>query len=189
MDDYAQYYEYLKRRSTLGLLYRRWWLYPQLCRHLYGKVLDIGCGVGDMLAYRDNTVGVDINPHTVKWCKSQGYEAELMEQNKLPFPDASFDSILLDNVLEHILSPEHLLSEIKRVLRKNGTLLIGVPGKKGFESDPDHKIFYDVDSLNQLLASVIGFVPRTSFYMPLPVKVLDARLSQFCLYSVFERDK
>jgi len=188
MDDYGKYYEYLKRRSRLGLLYRRWWLYPRLCKYLSGKVLDIGCGVGDMLAYRDNTIGVDVNPHTIKWCKSQGYIAEHMEENNLPFSDDSFDSILLDNVLEHILSPEHLLGEINRVLSLKGILLIGVPGKKGYEADPDHKVFYNKDSLNDLLANV-GFVPRTSFYMPLAVKALDSRLSQFCLYGVFERSQ
>jgi len=186
MDDYGKYYEYLKKRSSVGLLYRRWWLYPRLCKYLSGKVLDIGCGVGDMLAYRNNTVGVDINPHTVKWCKTQGLEVENMDENSLPFPDNSFDSVLLDNVLEHILHPDDLLMEIDRVLKQDGTLLIGVPGQKGYEADSDHKVFYDEISLNKLLKSV-EFFPRTSFHMPLAIKALDTRLSQFCLYSAFER--
>jgi ubiquinone/menaquinone biosynthesis C-methylase UbiE len=56
------YFEYLMRRSFLGDLYRRYVLYPRLNLHLNGKVLDVGCGIGDMLSYRKNTVGLDVNP-------------------------------------------------------------------------------------------------------------------------------
>src|SRR5437899_2599813 len=96
------YFEYLQTRSALALSYRRWWLYPRLARRLEGLTLDIGCGIGDMLAFRPNTVGVDVNIRLVEHCRSLGFDACLMQPDVLPFEDGHFDSVLLDNVLEHI---------------------------------------------------------------------------------------
>ncbi len=136
-----QYYRYLRQRSRLGLFYRRFWLYPHLNRHLSGHALDVGCGIGDFLSYRKGTVGVDINPSTVEWCRSHGLDAQLMATDVLHFDDNIFDSAVLDNVLEHLSAPMPLLREIHRVLRPDGTLVVGVPGKRGYATDPDHKIF------------------------------------------------
>ena len=79
----------------------------------------------------------------------------------LPFEDISFEAVLLDNVLEYMQSPP-LISEIQRVLRPNGTLLIGVPGSKGMAHDPDHKVAYDEISL-VTLANASGFSIREFF--------------------------
>jgi ubiquinone/menaquinone biosynthesis C-methylase UbiE len=72
-----------------------------------------------MLKYHLGTVGVDINPVTVNFCQESGLHAVLMEKDRLPFSDEVFDSIILDNVLEHIEKPFPLLREINRVLKKN----------------------------------------------------------------------
>jgi len=178
------YFEYLNSRSRLAYWYRRAWLYPQLKRHLHGQALDIGCGIGDMLRSRRNTIGVDINPDTVAFCRSQGLDARQMEINRLPFENMSFDSAILDNVLEHIEEPGPLLAEIARVLRAKGTLIIGVPGERGYSVDPDHKVFYDADRLTQTLASA-GFTAVRLLRMPLPLPQLSRRLKIYCLYGVF----
>lgn len=57
-----QYFQYLKSRSFLGNIYRKYYLYPKLGRYLKCWLLDIGCGIGDILVFRSNSVGVDINP-------------------------------------------------------------------------------------------------------------------------------
>lgn len=180
-----EYFRYLATRSRLGWLYRRWWLYPRLCRYLTGRVLDVGCGMGDMLAFRPATIGVDINARTVAWCQSMGLDARLMQPDVLPFPSNSFDGIVLDNVLEHLVDPAPLLGEIRRVLVPSGRVVIGVPGRRGFQCDPDHKVFYDESSLRTLLAR-FTFFPFRMFYMPLYWPLLDKRLSQYCLYGVFD---
>lgn len=181
---HADYLTYLQTRSRVGHAYRRYWLYPRLCRALLGRVLDVGCGIGDMLAFRPNTVGVDVNPHAVQAAQRRGLEARVMEPDCLPFEGGIFDGVVLDNVLEHIDSPQPLLREIQRVLARNGTLLIGVPGRKGFRSDPDHKVFYDLGHLTQCLG-VADFELERHFHMPLPLKWLDERASQYCLYGIF----
>jgi SAM-dependent methyltransferase len=185
LEDYS---EYLQGRRWTGDAYRRRYLYPRLCQHLSGRVLDIGSGIGDMLAFRPDTIGLDINPHLVEFCRQRGLEAMVMnDDGSFPFNDNDFDSILLDNVIEHIVNPVGLLHEARRVLKSNGTLLIGVPGARGFASDPDHKIFY---TRAELIATIEphGFVNRAAFAMPLgQSKVLSKQLRMYCEYVRFER--
>ncbi|MFL0799718.1 MAG: class I SAM-dependent methyltransferase [Agarilytica sp.] len=187
MSESLNYFNYLKQRSLLGLLYRRGWLYPRLSRHLVGKALDIGCGIGDMLRARKNTVGVDINDETVAYCKGLGLEAQVMTMDKLPFEEASFDSAVLDNVLEHIENPKPLLAEVRRVLRPGGVFIVGVPGARGYQVDPDHKVFYDAERLQATLAEA-GFSSLTMLRMPLPFSGLTNVMNSYCIYGVFRAD-
>lgn len=185
-DQEPDYFDYLLQRSRLALFYRNWWLYPRLNRYLSGRVLDVGCGIGDLLAYRKDTVGVDINPRAVEWCRRQGHDARVMDPDVLPFGDAEFDGVVLDNVLEHLSEPAPLLAEIRRVLPVGGTLIVGVPGRKGYASDPDHKIFYDGDALVGALAAA-GFGTRKVLHMPMKSAWMDENMPQFCMYGVFTR--
>jgi len=185
MNNFNKYFSYLGTRSNLGRLYRKYWLYPTLVKHLKGITLDIGCGIGDMLAFRALTTGVDINPHTVDYCKSLGLNAHLMQPDELPFPNKYFDSVLLDNVLEHIEDPNKLLKEIGRVLRNDGRLLIGVPGKHGWLSDPDHKVNYNEHSLKFCLSNA-GFKCQNIFYAPLwKSSFISNKVSSYCIYAIF----
>ncbi len=183
---HSYYFRYLTNRSYLGLLYRTLWLYPQLTKCLKGNTLDVGCGIGDMLSFRPNTVGVDINPHNVEFCKELGHDAQIMMPDLLPFGDASFNSVLLDNVLEHIFEPTPLLAEIRRVLRPQGVVVIGVPGIRGQASDSDHKVFYAEAALS-LIAEKNGFGVVKVFHMPLGRSLfLSRHLRQYCIYSVWQ---
>jgi SAM-dependent methyltransferase len=187
MNEAAAYCQYLTRRSIVGLLYRKLFLYPRLCRHMSGRALDVGCGIGDMLAYRPNTVGADVNPFTVEYCRQRGLHATLMMPDVLPFDDACFDSVLCDNVLEHIRSPIPLLKEIRRVLAPRGRLLVGVPGSKGYASDPDHKVHYQESHLMRVVASA-GFTGVSIFHTPLRSAWLESNLRQYCVYGLFKSD-
>jgi len=183
MTDYGQYSEYLKSRSFLAKIYRTHFLYPKLSRYLKGRLLDVGCGIGDMLIYRPNSVGVDINSFNVEFCKQRGCEAYVMPIDKLPFENSSFDSVLLDNVLEHLAAPVPLLKEIRRVMRQDAVLLIGVPGVKGQSADPDHKVFYNEISLNALAAK-LGFNVNAMLHSPLwKSDYLSKTVRQYCVYS------
>jgi SAM-dependent methyltransferase len=184
--EYKQYHSYLEKRSKIGLLYRNYWLYPIISRRLKGKTLDIGCGIGDFICYRKGAIGVDINPSSVEYCLNRGLSARHMKLDILPFDDSEFESILLDNVVEHIESPNPLLKEVHRVLNKNGVLIIGVPGKKGFTSDSDHKIYYDEGLLIETLDKA-GFSWVKTYRMPLPFRFLSTRIRAYCLYCVFTR--
>ena len=184
MTDHKEYFDYLRQRSGLGLLYRKYWVYPRLSRALHGRVLDVGCGVGDMLAYRPNTTGIDINPHAVAWCRSQGLDAYEMEDNVLPFEKCSFQGVVLDNVIEHLYDVKNLLCEIYRVLESEGVLIVGVPGLRGYASDPDHKLFYDESKLVEVLSNA-GFTLSRMIHLPLPIPGIGRWLRQYCLYGIF----
>lgn len=186
-DDAVDYFDYLRKRSILAWLYRTYWLYPRLCQHLSGTVLDVGCGIGDLLSFRRGTVGTDINPRAMAWCRGKGHRAELMMPDVLPFGTAEFDGVVIDNVLEHIADPEALLAEARRVLRSGGHALIGVPGRRGYACDPDHKVFYDADALVAVMASA-GFTLNRLLPMPFKSAWLDTHMRQYCVYGVFQRD-
>jgi len=128
---------------------------------------------------------VDINPFTVAFCRSKGLDARLGEEGRYPFDDAVFDSVILDNVLEHLEDPQPTLVEVLRVLRPGGRILIGVPGRKGYALDPSHRHFYDVQALTTLLFDH-GCVTRKIFGMPFRSGWLDKNMSQYCVYGVFD---
>jgi len=184
--DMRNYFEYLRGRGRWGLRYRRWYLYPNLSRYLHGTVLDIGCGIGDFIDYRANSVGVDTNTYNVEYCRGLGYDVHLIEKSRYPFGDATFDSGIMDNVLEHIVAPLPALSEAHRVLRQGATLVVGVPGWRGYKADPDHKVFYDEPTLLNTLADA-GFESQRVVHMPLRSGLLNRHLSQYCLYGIFAR--
>lgn len=186
MTDYDDYFDSLIRRKRAGLWYRNTWLYPRICRHLRGRVLDVGCGIGDMVQYRAQTVGVDVNARAVAYCGSRGLTVQRMEPDLLPFPDAEFDGAVLDNVLEHIENPTSLLAEIRRVLRAGGRFVVGVPGERGFASDSDHKRHYSETALIRCIESA-GFAPSGVFHQPFRSRLLDRHFLYYAIYGVFRR--
>ncbi len=184
-----EYYKYLTTRSKLSFFYRTNILYPAIDKHLSGKVLDVGCGIGDFLAYRtNNTIGIDINDFNLQYCKKNNHEVYKIENNTYPFSNETFDGAVLDNVLEHLVSPEITINEINRILKLNGVLVIGVPGKKGYTMDSDHKKFYEEKEMNELLLNC-GFKNVKYLYPPLFFKsdFVSNKMSQYCIYGVFKK--
>ena len=177
------YFSYLEGVSRKAQLYRRFYLHPKILTHTVGKVLDVGCGLGDFVSYA-KCDGVDINSNCVDHCIDRGLSVTQMQPDRLPFSDGKFGTVVLDNVLEHIESPKELLSECFRVLTDNGRLIIGLPGPKGFRSDRDHKMYYDRQkSINLLLTC--NFFPLTEFRTPLPFG--GNFVKSFCTFYVSEK--
>ena len=106
---------------------RRLWRSMQ--RHageLHGRLLDVGCG---SKPYRslfrvDAYVGLDIDSAATR---RRGVADVFYDGGRFPFEDTSFDSVLCNQVLEHVFNPDHFLEEIRRVLRPGGRLLLTVP--------------------------------------------------------------
>lgn len=185
-DSFDDYFDYLSSGSVQGRLYRRWVLFPRLKRHLSGRLLDMGCGIGGFVAhYGDMASGIDINPATVAHCQKNGLDVHLYKRFPVDFPDHSFDSLILDNVLEHIHDPTDILAEARRLIKPDGVFLIGVPGRKGFDSAPDHVVFYDEEKLEMTLRDA-GFEQQKRFYTPFKSDTLDRKLSAYCLFGVFK---
>ncbi len=96
------------------------------------KVLDVGCGQGIFLArivktYEVDGVGVDISKNSIRSAKqweSSRLRFRVADATKLPFPDKSFNYVLSFDLLEHIQDQSKALSEMVRVLKPGGSLLI-----------------------------------------------------------------
>ncbi|OGY23022.1 MAG: hypothetical protein A2126_01750 [Candidatus Woykebacteria bacterium GWB1_45_5] len=146
-----------------------------------GSWLDLLCGYNSPLQAREISnpkisrfVSLDLklNPY-LKETRIELLESVI--EKKLDFAPESFDNITIINGLEHLWSPQEILDECFRVLRKNGTLQVIVPtwlGKPILEwlafkrKDPlahqemdDHKMYYDEKTLWPMLVKA-GFRPR-----------------------------
>ena len=109
----------------------RSWLDPLLTP---GRVaLDVGCGDGARYGARVHGSGleihgVDISEVAVEEARSRGINARVASLDvPLPYPDAIFDVVICLEVLEHLVDPEKVAREIRRVLKPNGRALISVP--------------------------------------------------------------
>ena len=173
-------------KKITGRIYQSFFLYPKLKKTISGKLIDIGAGLGDFCVSYQNASAVDINKYAVKHCQQRSIEAKRIINNKISYENNTFDSAIMDNVLEHILDPDPLLSEVRRILKIRGRLIVGVPGIKGYKSDFDHKVFYSDKELIDLLHRH-GFKFIKKFYTPFESKFLDKYSKIYCLYITFEK--
>jgi tRNA (uracil-5-)-methyltransferase TRM9 len=111
----------------------RFRLWPHVKQFLDGiqpnsRVLDIGCGNGKNMLYRTDLqmIGLEYSEELCKICVDRKLSVVQGDARCLPFPDNSFDAIIMIAVIHHINPEEHIatLNEIKRVLKTGGTCLI-----------------------------------------------------------------
>jgi SAM-dependent methyltransferase len=91
-----------------------------------GKTLDVGCG---QKPYRElfessEYIGLELDSPENRANKRADY---FYDGLLFPFRDEEFDSIITNQVLEHVFKPTEFLAEINRVLKQQGTLLLTVP--------------------------------------------------------------
>ena len=98
--------------------------------YMKGRLLDYGCGDGQFLnmakEFSGKVCGVDVSSVAIEKASKAYPEIPfvLLEGDKLPFAEGSFDTISVIDVLEHLLDVETALEEMNRVLAPNGCLLI-----------------------------------------------------------------
>jgi len=103
--------------------------------HPEATVLDLGAGAGIVEAmnfrgHAGRVCGVDLDPRVVE--NPYLDEGIVADAGKIPYPDASFDLVFADNVMEHIDKPDQVFAEIERVLRPGGRLLFKTPNKSHY---------------------------------------------------------
>ena len=97
------------------------------------RLLDLGCGSGaKLLEFADRGYeiwGVDVGADAIRSCREILPQGHFIrgELQSIGLPDAHFDYIRLDNVLEHIPNLQEVVKECFRLLRRRGRLMVYVP--------------------------------------------------------------
>lgn len=106
---------------------RRW--QRSLAELAQGRVLEVGCGTGQMLTMYPGSVelfGLDPNPDSLVRARRRAPQAGLLRASAehLPFPDAWLDTVVSGLVFCSVPDPARGLAEIHRVLKPDGQLLM-----------------------------------------------------------------
>ena len=96
--------------------------------HAKGRLLDLGCGKAPMLGfYRPRSSSIVCADWPNSLHSNPNTDVFLDLSKPLPFLDASFDTILLSDVLEHIPDPAQLCKEMSRILSRGGCVIGNAP--------------------------------------------------------------
>jgi ubiquinone/menaquinone biosynthesis C-methylase UbiE len=97
------------------------------------RVLEVGVGGGNVLErIGGRRVGIDLSPFILKKAQARlGGAAALVRGDAmaLPFADGVFDRVYCSEVLEHVLEPEAVVREMRRVLKPTGFAVVSVPNE------------------------------------------------------------
>jgi len=125
---------------------RRYGFVAGFFKGIQGRMLDVGCYKGGLrnhlppyIEYVGADMVVEAFPGAVR-----------LDLNlpKLPFADASFDAVVCIAVLEHVLYPGELLTEMARVVKPQGQALFSLPNDRGLSSIVS-AVFYPVPTYQQ----------------------------------------
>jgi SAM-dependent methyltransferase len=138
-------------KATLAVDEHHWWYrgrrrviraqLDQLALAPGARVLDAGCGSGrtlqELVDY-GTVQGVELDPEAAELARSRGHGEVLVGRlEELPFPEATFDLITCLDVIEHTPDDRVTLTELRRVCRPGGWLLVTVPAYQALWSFHD----------------------------------------------------
>lgn len=149
-------------------------------------ILDVGSGTGgNLLAFNElgKTFGVDISGQAIEFCKKRGLKNVIQcPAEKMAYGDKTHDVITCLDLLEHVPNPVEALTEMKRVLKDNGRIIIMVPCFKILWSQHDealcHLRRYDKSSLSRdayeagLKIEKDNYFFFTSFFVVTPIRIM-----------------
>jgi SAM-dependent methyltransferase len=158
------------------------------------NILEIGCGEGKMFDDTDTRpVQMDASMTRLRALRlgMNGAASRFLlcaDGYQLPFPDASFDMVLLVAVLEHTREPWRILAEARRVLKPGGRVIMVVPNDATMSAGrllllkfpiryPDHLTFTTPGRMRRWLAQ--GFSIREAFNLPFRSLPFAANLYYF----------
>ncbi len=178
--------------------------YTKLDKSRKVRILDIGCGCGDFLVNlshnRFEKFGIEINPDGFNACKNKSIKVYNQEIQDVDFEDNSFDVVTLWHVLEHFKDPVLVLKQVKRILSKNGVLIIATPNTDslGFKfgnkfwfhlDSPRHLMLYNRKSITALLKQVgFSYSEESNAYYDYPLDLfwsIRFSVSKLIIYPLY----
>src|SRR5579862_8801716 len=182
LDKNRRYYDLLWRDATLVEPHRfnTWPLVQSLVTEAEHR-LEVAPGLRPRLPLI-GTQFVDISAPALAELRGRGAQVVLSAVNSLPFASASFELVCAFDIVEHVDDDEGALSELTRVMKPGGTLLLSVPLHlkywTAFDDLVGHKRRYDPPELlsklaqHQLLierSAIFGMQPRSSRLLDLGI--------------------
>ncbi|MEK7559636.1 MAG: class I SAM-dependent methyltransferase [Patescibacteria group bacterium] len=180
------------------------WMWQQKKNHIekllnfpIKNIVDLGCGDCGMLELIPKNIdytGIDISPtqigyakNTIKKLKRKNAKVSVGDILNSQIKDNAYDAALLCDVVEHVLNPDKLFEETKRIVKENGTIIISIPNEFIWEAirallfrfplrSPDH--------INSVVPSDIrkNFKKiEKTIYIPLP---FSPQLSLIHIFSI-----
>ena len=102
-----------------------------------GKLLDIGCGVGDFLHVAENKgwqcTGVEPSEEAREIARQRIKGDLLYSEDLEQLPDQSFDLITMWHVLEHVDDLKWQVAQLQRLIKPNGRIVIAVPNYRSYD--------------------------------------------------------
>ena len=140
------------------------------------KTLDIGCADGLYLRQlSEDSVGLEQMPALVAAGQSKGLTIVEGSTDRLEtFESGGFDAVLYSHVLEHVDSPIVTLRQVNRVLRRHGTLVLGLPIERNLYRDllrkdyfaGTHIYAFSIGNAKKLLAETGFKVTDVIYHLP-----------------------
>lgn len=149
-------------KEQIERLYHRYHFALSFCQ---GKdVLEVACGAGMGLGYlrkvARKVVGGDVDEDILEFARKYYREQKAIECRKLdahhlPFPDKSFNVMIMYEAIYYLRKPEKFILEASRVLKEGGVLLISTVNKdwSDFNPSPFASRYFSALELYQLLSS------------------------------------
>lgn len=115
-----------------------------------GRLLDIGCGVGDFLHYAEQNgwqcTGAEPSEDAASIAKKRIKAEIILPKDLEKLPDESFDVITMWHVLEHVSDLQWQVNQLNRLLKKGGRLVIALPNFRSYDAQyyKDKWAAYDV---------------------------------------------
>ena len=146
----------------------------QICRQVTDRrprILDVGCGTGAnllLLSKYGDAEGVDVSEDALAFCRERGLDkVKLGAGEELPYADDTFDLVTAFDVVEHMDDDLAGLTEMRRVLRPGGRVLLFVPTFMflwGLQDEvSNHRRRYRLPELRRVLEQA-GFEVERSTY-------------------------
>ena len=147
MNDYFKNDEYWKEHINKKLEIDMWIDDYKNYFENSGKCLELGCGVGQyskrLMEYGYEVTSTDISEIAIEKVKKFNNDTKIVDMSeKLPFEDESYDIVFASLSIHYFddKTTKELMSEIKRVLKKDGLFIGSVNGKEGLNAIKDTAI-------------------------------------------------
>lgn len=169
-----------------------------------GTLLDLGCGPGTFSAVARSsgwqTQGIDLNPVSVAYCHDRGLDAVCDGFPSQTLDGTCFDVIVMNDFIEHVPDPVHVLTAARELLAPDGILFVTTPdigspvarlfGRHWLHLKPNEHLTYFDRGTIALLLEKTGFqlrwlrsmgrvrnlgvaLEKLANYAPLPSRVLQ----------------